>query len=104
MPTRGTMRSEFLDGKEKLPSHAYGGYEIHYVCEDGGILCHQCANGENGSRATAADLDPECPDDHQWIIVDSNSNWEDKNFHCDHCGRKILPEYQNDIPELTEDE
>lgn len=80
----------------KFESYAWpGGYEIHYVTADGGTLCHQCANGENGSRA-ADPLDAECPDDDQWRITGADVHWEeylDSQLHCDHCGRRIEPEY-----------
>jgi len=65
------------------------GRAIAYICMEYGTLCSRCANGENGSRAADADLDPDCPDDHQWII--SNFMYcgpEDDEF-CHHCGVEI---------------
>ena len=62
-----------------------GGYEIVYVVQDGGILCHQCANVE-----LMRTLDP---DDNQFHIVGDFVNWEDTGLFCDHCNRKIEPEY-----------
>lgn len=38
-----------------------------YYAHDGGFFCEDCAVGRNGSRSQAPDIDPECPDDHQWI-------------------------------------
>jgi hypothetical protein len=61
-----------------------GAYEIHYNLEDGGILCHHCANDE----AQALDID-----DPQWHIVGYDINYEDPTLVCDHCGRKISPAY-----------
>ena len=66
-------------------SSAYGGYEIVYVVQDGGILCHQCANKE-----LMRTLDP---DDSQFHIVGDFVNYEDTDLFCDHCNRKIWPEY-----------
>ena len=62
-----------------------GGYEIVYVVQDGGVLCHQCANKE-----LMRTLDP---DDSQFHIVGDFINYEDTDLFCDHCNRKIGPEY-----------
>lgn len=62
-----------------------GGYEIVYVVQDGGILCHQCANKE-----LMRTLDP---DDTQFHIVEEFINYEDTDLFCDHCNRPINPEY-----------
>jgi len=60
-----------------------GGYPLYYVTEDGGELCPPCAN-EN--RA----LDPHnVDDDPQWHIVAADTNWEDADLTCDHCGLLI---------------
>lgn len=67
-----------------------GGYEIHYYTDDGGILCHQCANAE-----LLRTLDP---DDPQFHIVEEDVNWEIQDLFCDHCGRQILPEYNMEEP------
>lgn len=86
----------YRDDNGKLASYAWpGGYEVHYITKDCTILCHNCANGENGSRA-AEILDPECPDDDQWRIIACDVHWEedkDSELHCDHCNRRIEPEY-----------
>lgn len=65
-----------------------GGYEIHYIVEDGGVLCHQCAN-----RELERTLDP---DDDQFHIVDYVINYEDSDLYCDHCNRRIEPAYGED--------
>lgn len=73
---------------ECLEYEAYawpGGYEISYLVKDGGILCHQCANKE-----LMRTLDP---DDDQFHIVGEFINWEDSDFYCDHCNRRIEPAY-----------
>lgn len=88
----------------KLAAFAWpGGYEIHYVTADGGTLCYQCANGENGSRA-ADSLDAADPSDDQWRPVACDIHWEeepDSPLHCDHCSRRIEPEYGIIEPETA---
>jgi hypothetical protein len=66
-------------------SHTWpGGYEIHYIVQDGGVLCHQCANKE-----LMRTIDP---DDAQFYIVGADINYED-HVQCDHCGREVKPAY-----------
>lgn len=62
-----------------------GGYEIHYLAKDGGVLCHNCANEE-----LMRTIDP---DDEQFYIVDGDVHWEGAPLMCDHCGREIESEY-----------
>lgn len=62
-----------------------GGYQIHYITEDGGILCYDCANVE-----IMRTIDP---DDAQFYIVDSDVLWEGPSLICDHCYREIKSEY-----------
>lgn len=62
-----------------------GGYQIHYITEDGGILCYDCANAE-----IMRTIDP---DDTQFYIVDSDVLWEGPSLICDHCYREIKSEY-----------
>ena len=69
-----------------------GGYPIFYLVADNGVLCANCANGLNGSRATES-LDPQCPDDDQWRVIASDVNWEDDSLFCDHCGQRIESAY-----------
>lgn len=62
-----------------------GGYEITYVTEDNGMICHGCANKE-----LERTIDP---DDEQFFIVSSFMNYEDDQIWCDHCGLQIEPAY-----------
>ena len=62
-----------------------GGYEIHYITQDGGVLCHQCANKE-----VMRTIDP---DDDQFCIVEADVLWEGPSITCDHCNREIHSEY-----------
>ena len=61
-----------------------GGYELHYITKDNGVLCHNCANKELDRT-----LDP---DDDQFYIVACDVNYEDE-LYCDHCNRQIAPAY-----------
>lgn len=84
---RGVMAQfpDFTFSHLEWQSHCFpGGYEIYYIVDDGGTLCHQCANKE-----LERTIDP---DDSQFYIVDRDVNWEDV-LGCDHCGRLIGPEY-----------
>lgn len=77
---------DFTFSHLKWQSYAWpGGYEIVYVAQDGGILCHQCANAE-----LMRTLDP---DDNQFHVVGDFINYEDTDLFCDHCNRPINPEY-----------
>ena len=49
-------------------------------CADGGCLCPECRRDEL-SRLT--DVDPECPDDRQWLIVGEDWDGEGQCSHCD---------------------
>ena len=73
-----------------------GGYPIYYMCTDNGILCPNCANGENGSRANPVnmglDSDGHGPDV-QWYVIASGINWEDTELYCDHCNKHIESAY-----------
>ena len=64
-----------------------GGYEIHYITGDGGVLCHKCANDN---------LDLTLGDDPQWQIVALDVNYEHQNLHCDNCGSQVKPAYGPD--------
>ncbi len=76
------------DDDGKLPAYAWpGGYQIYYVCADGGVLCPHCANGKNGSKASEQN---EAKD---WRLVDSDVHWEGQPLVCDHCGTFIESAY-----------
>ena len=55
--------------------------QISYVTADGGFLCVTCANGGNGSLASAQSDDP------QWGIIGAQVNAG--ITECAHCGRGI---------------
>lgn len=71
------------------PKYAWpGGYEIHYIAPDGGVLCADCANEE-----IMRTIDP---DDEQFHVVAQDIHYEGEDIYCDHCGRPIPPAYGND--------
>ncbi len=67
------------------------------LCADGGLLCPTCADGGNGSLA-ATELDPECPDDDQWRIVERGEVHE--NAECAHCGYRGCYDDEDPTPDL----
>src|SRR5689334_20020693 len=73
-----------------------GSYPIFYITMDDGILCPDCANGQNDSEAIRDDLDPTSPNDRQWIVADADVNWEDPDMWCDHCNARIESAYAED--------
>lgn len=75
------------DDNGELESYAWpGGYPIYYLCEDGGILCPDCARqAEKEGLST--------PDNPQWHIVGAEVNWEDAHLNCDHCYKRIESAY-----------
>jgi hypothetical protein len=72
-----------------LPKYAWpGGYPILYVCADGGVLCADCANGQNGSIASES---ADAPAD--WRIEGADIHYEGDAEICDHCGVEIPSAY-----------
>jgi len=68
-------------------SHAWvAGYEVHYIVQDGGMLCHDCAN-----KAWGLTMDEK--GDPRWVVTHCHINYEDDQCFCDHCGRQIKPAY-----------
>lgn len=73
----------------ELSSYAWpGGYQIYYVCQDGGTLCPACAN-EHASKS-GDEWDP------QWNVVGADVNYEDPSLYCDHCNARIESAYAED--------
>ncbi len=81
------------EAEEKLPSFAWpGGYPLYYLCADGGILCPDCANGDDVAQADA--------DDKQWHVTGVDVHWEGQPLTCDHCNGSIESAYGD--PEQSE--
>ena len=76
----------------RLPAFAIPGcYPIVYVTTDAGLLCPDCANGENGSDATT---DPNVQDSQSgWLIESYGIHWEGEPEICDHCAAEIESAY-----------
>jgi len=84
------------DEQGEYPKWAWpGGYTIYYLTEDGGVLCPDCANGENGSLAS------ETSDDPQWKLVASDLHQEGPPLICDHCGFEMESDYGDPDAEET---
>lgn len=68
-----------------VPKWAWpGGYPLFYVCEDGGDICSDCVNHDEGFREIDA------PD---WNVNGYAINYEDPELYCDGCGRRIESAY-----------
>jgi putative hemolysin len=87
MSEKEFCRKELADENGNLPKYCFpGGYELVYATQDGGILCNVCANEPESKNADSSDP--------QWHIIGMAVIWEDNSIICDHCGRKIIPEYE----------
>jgi hypothetical protein len=74
------------------PRFVHGGGELVYHTRDGGLLCHNCANGENRSDS----LDPsEDADPRSQFAHDGNRYHHEEGgpINCDHCGREVHSAY-----------
>jgi len=67
-----------------------GGYPMYAVCDDGGVLCHDCLIREykqiahdtvKGWKGTG------------WRVIGADINHEDFDLYCDHCNEKIEAAY-----------
>lgn len=89
------------DSRGLLDSFAWpGGYPLFYLTRDGGTLCPQCANRENGSIAHTgcANISQCAEHDAQWCIVASDVHWEGEAIECDHCGNVVESAYGHETP------
>lgn len=68
------------DEDGQLASYAWpGGYPLYYLSENGLVLCPGCANDED-----KAEGDP---------VIAADANWEDPDFYCEDCERRIESAY-----------
>lgn len=74
-----------------------GGYPVFYLTADAGVLCPDCANGDNGSEATTAADAPR-----YWQVVDAGIHWEGPDETCAHCAAAIPSAYGD--PDTDEEE
>ena len=79
------FRRAFRSGPYAWP----GGYALQYLCDDGGVLCHQCAKSERRNILEAIRDDPAYRTGWRVIDVDPYQGDEDEESpeSCDHCGR-----------------
>jgi hypothetical protein len=81
----------------EYPAYAWpGGYPLIYLLADGGELCPPCANGQNGSDASADSDDP------QWQIIGGEIYEEGPPQQCDHCYAEIESAYGDPVAESVE--
>lgn len=86
------------DGSGTLESFAWpGGYSILYTMADAELMCSDCANGRNGSKADFTDhTEP------QWRIVGCVVHWEGPPETCCHCGKELPSEYGDPEAETSQ--
>jgi len=88
---------EIRDEAGNLPSYAWpGGYPVLYVMGDGGTLCPECANGKNGSEASASTDTPA-----DWRIDAFFIHYEGPADYCDHCGKATESAYGDPADETA---
>lgn len=79
--------------EEVIPAFAWpGGYQLYYVCRDGGVLCPDCVNKEIDLISSALEDDF----DKQWRVIGTDVNYEDNDLTCDHCNGLIPASYGDD--------
>jgi hypothetical protein len=61
-----------------------GGYPVLYVCDDGGFLCPDCANGDHAHIGGQAD---------GWRVDGYFVHYEGTAEQCDHCHAEIESAY-----------
>lgn len=62
-----------------LPKFKDGYGPLVYETENGGMLCGECANGENGSKASIDNEDP------QWNLIETWIHNEGSPIFCNNC-------------------
>lgn len=66
-----------------------GGYEKIYICQDGGILCHDCIL--SNWREVLSDSFYQMAGNQWRIVAVQSSSDYDPPLHCDHCSRNLSP-------------
>lgn len=69
-----------------------GGYPILLICDDGGVLCFDCARSE--ARQIIRSIRDRVNDG--WRVIGSDIHWEGPDEYCAHCGKAIPSAYGND--------
>lgn len=73
----------------KRPFAFPGGYRIHAITDDSGVLCSKCCKDEERQIATSYPGDG-------WRVVDAYIHYEGEPVACDHCGTEFPSEYEPD--------
>jgi len=83
------------DFHEALKAGPYawpGGYPLHFITSDGGVLSFESA------KANIQEIEEAIADDFSdgWRVVCMDVNWEDSQLYCDHSGKRIESAYAED--------
>ena len=67
-----------------------GGYEKIAITNDCAVLCGDCVKDEIKTilRSTLTNAKD------GWGIEGIDVNWEDQDLYCDHCGERLIAEYE----------
>ena len=79
------LRSSIRAGAFAWP----GGYDIGFICDDGGLLCHGCVKAELYNITHS--IRTECSDG--WRVVGAAIIEEHDN--CSHCNKSLGPEEES---------
>lgn len=75
-----------------------GCYPLFYMTADDGVLCPDCANRENGSKAAFYHRDK------QWRLTHVDIYWEGAPMFCEHCNGEIESAYGDPEAESEADD
>jgi hypothetical protein len=84
----GSRSLRLADQLARQPYVWPGGYPLHGVTDDGGVICRICAVDERESIALTDGRDG-------WCLISLRVNWEDPELRCDCCGRIVEAAYGN---------
>jgi hypothetical protein len=87
--TTGSKSLRLADQLVREPYAWPGGYPLHAVTDDGGVMCRFCAEEEREWIALT-----NCRDG--WCMVNTVINWEDHELRCDCCGKLIEAAYERE--------
>lgn len=77
------LRKYFQAGPYAWP----GGHDIVYLCDDGGVLCHDCVKSEYSLIVWS--IRNNCSDG--WRVVAASVEVPDiENIYCSHCNKCIV--------------
>ena len=85
--------SQFFASLRAGPYAWPGGYETYFICEDGGVLCHDCANQEK--KQISYSIFHGIRDGWKVESMDSTVSADEETIYCNHCN-KTLYEPENE--------